>query len=76
MTGTGRNSRWAWLAAAVATIGGPTLGADDRPNVVLIVADDLGWADLGGHRRRDLLRSAIAALAACMPGMPQTPPPA
>ncbi len=45
MTGIGRNLRWAWLAA-VATIGGTALGADDRPNVVLIVADDLGWADL------------------------------
>src|SRR2546423_1251678 len=31
----------------------------------------------GGHfRRPDARRSARAALAACMPGMPQTPPPA
>ena len=34
------------VAVALALVAGPALSAD-RPNVVLIVADDLGWADLG-----------------------------
>src|SRR5262245_45605566 len=35
--------------AALALIGsqGPAVGAPHNPNVVMIVADDLGWADLG-----------------------------
>ena len=41
----------------------------------IAVTEVLVWAGAvtsGGSARR----SAIAALAACMPGMPQTPPPA
>ena len=35
------------LTAASQGFGGP--GAVDNPNVVLIVADDLGWGDVGFH---------------------------
>ena len=27
----------------------PTAGANERPNVIIFVADDLGWADVGYH---------------------------
>ena len=45
-------SRWAqglkpWLAGLLLLPG--LAGAGERPNVVLIVADDLGWADVGFH---------------------------
>ncbi len=30
-------------------LGGSVLNAADRPNIVVIVADDLGWADVGYH---------------------------
>jgi arylsulfatase A len=39
--------RWICLAVGLAMVSGRAIGAEDRPNVILIVADDLGWADLG-----------------------------
>src|SRR3954447_10591023 len=35
------------LIASAAVASATATAADDHPNVVLIVADDLGWADLG-----------------------------
>ena len=78
---------WRWrcflLICLISRLGhGPAMGAEDRPpNIVLILADDLGWADLGCygstfHRTPNLDRlakegvrftDAYAACTVCSP---------
>jgi arylsulfatase A-like enzyme len=48
-----------WLAAAP-----PVHAGGERPNVILIVADDLGWADLGCYGSRYHRTPRLDALAA------------
>lgn len=38
--------------------------AQSRPNIILIVADDLGWAELGAYGQRRLATPSVDALAA------------
>ena len=42
----------------------PLAAADDRPNIVLFVADDLGWRDLGCYGDRQVSTPNIDGLAA------------
>jgi arylsulfatase A-like enzyme len=42
----------------------PVRGADSRPNIVIILSDDLGYADIGAHGCRDIPTPHIDRLAA------------
>ena len=61
---------WTWplgsLAFVAGTLAAPISAADDampRPNVVVIVADDLGYGDLGIHGGKDVPTPNIDSLA-------------
>lgn len=41
----------------------PTAAADSKPNVIHIVADDLGWKDVGFNGATDLKTPNLDALA-------------
>ncbi|MHC5539824.1 sulfatase-like hydrolase/transferase, partial [Singulisphaera rosea] len=60
------NARYSLAAAIVILVS--TMGVQasevDRPNVVLIVADDLGWADLGCYGSRYYRTPNLDRLAA------------
>jgi arylsulfatase A len=42
-----------WLLASLCGASGGALAAEGRPNVVLILADDLGWGDVGFNGRTE-----------------------
>jgi len=48
----------AWMVAAV------TVAAEPRPNILFIVGDDMGYADVGFHGCRDIPTPQLDALAA------------
>jgi hypothetical protein len=53
------------LRAAGALLGAATgLAAAVRPNVVLILADDLGWGDLGSYGQKEIQTPHLDQLAA------------
>jgi arylsulfatase len=52
------------LVAVILEIdGGRLIAADKRPNVVLIIADDLGWGDLGCYGQTKIKTPSIDRLA-------------
>jgi arylsulfatase A-like enzyme len=57
-----------WIAAAVMLLpacrsSGPDTAQPPRPNIVYIMTDDLGYADLSGYGRKDYSTPALDALA-------------
>src|SRR4051812_30245369 len=58
-----RRACWLALAAWVFLIG-PAAGAPARPNIVLIVSDDQGYADLGCFGGKDVRTPNLDRLAA------------
>src|ERR1044071_1083983 len=50
-------------AAALAATRAWSANQDSRPNFLLIVADDMGWADVGCYGRDDVRTPAIDSLA-------------
>jgi len=53
---------WLVLAAGLATVG-PIAGADGKPNILLIVGDDMGYADIGVQGATDIRTPHLDALA-------------
>ena len=51
------------IGCVFATAGHAQPARDARPNVVLIITDDLGWADLGSYGATDIRTPNIDALA-------------
>jgi len=59
-------SPFSWLVAAATlfAMALPALAADKQPNIIYIVADDLGWKDVGFHGCTDIKTPNIDQLAA------------
>ncbi|MFN9720800.1 MAG: sulfatase-like hydrolase/transferase [Planctomycetota bacterium] len=59
---SGRHFQSAWLAAIV-FLGSTVLAQDDRPNIVIILCDDLGYGDLSIHGHPVIQTKTIDELA-------------
>ena len=57
------NTITGFLLIAAGLLASPT-GADERPNVIIMVADDLGWADVGFHGNDRIETPSLDRLAA------------
>jgi len=54
----------AWLVIAIGTVTtAPIAGADRKPNILLIVGDDMGYADIGVQGATDIRTPHLDALA-------------
>ena len=57
-----------WLLLALTAVGsglgcGPERSVPERPNIILIMADDLGYGELGCYGQRKIRTPYIDALA-------------
>ncbi len=55
--------RWSLLSIAVFFVLAPPAAAADRPNFVVMVADDLGWGDLGSYGHPEIRTPNLDRLA-------------
>jgi len=65
-----------FLLLAMASIGFlANSQAGDKPNILFIVGDDMGYADVGFHGCKDIPTPNLDALAASMPSTHRCTPP-
>jgi len=52
-----------FLAAVICVCGGSRTAAEAPPNIVLILADDMGWGDAGYHGFNDIVPTLLSTIS-------------